>query len=77
MVVGGYDTDDLTDRQNHYFWKLGRGQTGASLDFLEHCVKKNINLGCYDNYPGDCDRLLKMKPETLARFGIDPEKIYD
>lgn len=76
MIIGGYDTDDLTDRQNHYFHKLGRTSMTA-YNFIAHCVKQNISLGMYDNYPGDCDWLLNQKPELLAKFGIDPAKIYN
>ena len=54
MVHCGWDTDDLTDRQNYIFHKLNRNSTvGISLlalNFLSHCVKKNFGLKQFDNY---------------------------
>lgn len=48
MIISGYDTDDLTDRQNHYFHKFGIILMTV-YNFLAHCVKKNINPCMYNN----------------------------
>ena len=77
MIIGGYDTDDLTDRQHYYFNKLGRKTLIARM-FLEHSVRKNFRLQKFDNYDGDCDFLLSEDKEMLlAKFGIDTTKIYN
>ena len=62
-VYSGYDTDDLTDRQNHYFNILnkqakGGGITMFALSFLKHCVRQNYSSSQFDNYEGDCDYLI-------------------
>ena len=76
MIIGGYDTDDLTNRQYHYFNKLKR-KTLIAHNFLEHCVRKNFRLQKFDNYDGDCDYLLNAEPELLAKFDIDVNHLYD
>ena len=77
MIIGGYDTDDLTDRQHYYFNKLKR-TTLIARNFLEHCVRKNFRLQKFDNYDGDCDFLLSYDKEMLLiKFGIDVNTLYD
>ena len=75
----GYDTDDLTQRQYHYFMKLNRnehnGTTGIAFCFLRHCVQQNHCLGQFDNYDGDCDFLERRRNE-VARFGINVDELY-
>ena len=48
MFYAGYDTDDLTDRQNRIFHKLN-GSNGevtiTALNFLSYSVRKNHSLG--------------------------------
>lgn len=77
MIISGYDTDDLTDRQNHYFYKLKR-TTPIALSFLKACVNKNFRLQRWDNYEGDCDWLLHADRDMLhKKFGIDVDKLYE
>lgn len=64
-IHSGYDTDDLTNRQNHYFQFLSRNAKGNEINmfaysFLRHCVQKNHSLGLFDNYEGDCDWLISQ-----------------
>ena len=81
MLHCGWDTDDLTDRQNYIFHKLNRNSTvGISLlalNFLSYSVKKNFGLKQFDNYEGDCDYLSFVKKETLEELGIDLETLYE
>lgn len=79
-VYSGYDTDDLTDRQNHYFNILnkhvkGKGITMFALSFLKHCVQQNHSYGQFDNYEGDCDYLIRHR-ENSEKLGIVIEDIY-
>lgn len=76
MFIGGYDTDDLTNRQYHYVCKLGK-TTAIAMSFMKYCIKMNIILGTCENYPGDCDWLLSQNPVLLAHFGIDVNNIYN
>lgn len=79
-IHSGYDTDDLTDRQNHYFHILNNHVTGEGINmfaygFLRYCVKQNHNLDLFDNYEGDCDYLIQYK-ESSEELGIVIEDIY-
>ena len=77
--IGSYDTDDLTQRQYHYFCKLSGKKVGGTVDsicFLKYCIAKNFNYGLFNNYEGDCDWLL-VHPEKAAIAGIDLESIYE
>lgn len=81
MIVGGYDTDDLTDRQNHMFRKLYNNPVAnnnlLALNFLSYSVRKNFQYGEFDNYKDDCDYLLKIEKETLYKYGINLDVLYD
>lgn len=48
MIVGGYDTDDLTYRQNYVFHKLYNNPVVKNnllaLNFLSYSVKKIFNI---------------------------------
>ena len=80
MLIWGYDTDDLTDRQNYVFHKLYEGSRNNLIlpkMFLVSCVSKNISYREFTNYDGDCDYLLKLEPETLKEFGIDMKTLYE
>ena len=79
-IHSGYDTDDLTDRQNHYFHILNNHVTGEGINmfaygFLRYCVKQNYNLDLFDNYEGDCDYLIRHR-ERSEKLGIVIEDIY-
>lgn len=79
-IHSGYDTDDLTDRQNHYFHILNKNSTGEAINmfafsFLKHCVQKNFRLRCCDNYDGDCDYLIQHR-ESSEKLGVVIEDIY-
>ena len=78
-IHNGYDTDDLTDRQNHYFHVLNKGCSHGinafALSFLSHCVKKNFSLNQFDNYDGDCDYLI-THAESSTKLGVNLEEIY-
>lgn len=80
MIVGGYDTDDLTDRQNLVFRKLYNNPIAnnnlLALNFLSYSVRKNFQCReCY-NYEDDCDYLLRIQKETLIKYGIDLKELY-
>lgn len=81
MIVGGYDTDDLTDRQNHVFRKLYNNPVAnnnlLALNFLSCSVRKNFQYGEFDNYKDDCDYLLRIEKETLDKYGINLDVLYD
>lgn len=80
MFYAGYDTDDLTDRQNHIFHKLNGSNGGViitALNFLSYSVRKNHSLRLFDNYYGDCDYLLGVKKEILDKLEIDLNALYD
>lgn len=81
MIFGGYDTDDLTDRQNYVFHKLYNNPAAKNnllaLEFLSYCVSKNFRYGEFDNYEGDCNYLFGEKQETLDKYGIDLNDIYN
>lgn len=79
-IHSGYDTDDLTDRQNHYFHILNKNSTGEGINmfahsFLKHCVQKNFRLRRCDNYDGDCDYLIQHR-ESSEKLGVVIEDIY-
>ena len=78
-MYSGYDTDDLTQRQYHYFMKLNRnehnGITMLAYNFLRSCVQQNHCLGQFDNYEDDCEYLVRRRDE-VARFGINVDEIY-
>lgn len=65
MIVGGYDTDDLTDRQNLVFRKLYNNSVAnnnlLALNFLSYSVRKNFQYGEFYNYEDDCDYLLRIQ----------------
>lgn len=81
MFYAGYDTDDLTDRQNYIFHKLNHnssnGITMLALNFLRHCIRKNFSLKQFNDYDGDCDYLFDVKQEILDRCGINLNTLYD
>lgn len=81
MIFGGYDTDDLTDRQNHVFRKLYNNPASKNnllaLNFLSYSVSKNFRYREFDNYENDCDYLLKIKKETLDEYGIDLNDVHN
>ena len=75
---GSYDTDDLTQRQYHYFCKLQNcplGNTASAFIFLRYCVNRNYSRGQCNNYDGDCDWLFSHT-EVAKRAGIDLDEIY-
>ena len=77
-IIGSYDTDDLTQRQYHYFCKLSGNKIGGTVDsicFLRYCVSKNFNYNQFDNYDGDCDWLL-VHQEKAEKAGINIDEIY-
>ena len=79
-IHSGYDTDDLTDRQNHYFHILnnhvkGEGINMFAYSFLSYCVQQNHSLDLFDNYEGDCDYLIRYR-ENSEELGIVIEDIY-
>lgn len=80
MIIGGYDTDDLTDRQNHIFRKLYNNSLAKNnllaLNFLSYSIRKNYRCREFDNYEDDCDYLLNIKIETLDKYGIDLKSLY-
>lgn len=80
MIFRGYDTDDLTDRQNHIFRKLYNNPLAENnllaLNFLSYSVRKNFRYREFDNYEDDCDYLLNVKEETLNKYGIDLKSLY-
>lgn len=81
MIFAGYDTDDLTDRQNYVFHKLYNNPAAKNnvlaLNFLACCVRENFQFGQFNNYDGDCDYLLNVKQETLDTYRIVLNTIYD
>lgn len=81
MIFGGYDTDDLTDRQNYVFRKLYNNSVAnnnlLALIFLSYSVSKNFRCREFDNYENDCDYLLKIKKEILDKYGIDLKSLYN
>lgn len=79
MFVGGYSTDDLTDRQHHYFQRIFTTPTNNKVDamcFVQYCVSKNFSWNQFSNYDGDCDYLFRMNEEKLNKYGIDLEEVY-
>ncbi|WP_270466997.1 hypothetical protein [Butyribacter intestini] len=72
MMFAGYDTDDLTDRQNYIFHKING--TLSKINFIAACVRNNISLNQFDNYYGDCDFLTGRQ---LNDLGLDKEKLYE
>ena len=80
MIFGGYDTDDLTDRQNHIFRKMYNNPVSKNyllaLNFLSYSVSKNFRCKEFNNYKNDCDYLLRIKKETLNKYGIDLKELY-
>lgn len=75
----GYDTDDLTQRQYHYFCKLtnNRKEIGVyAINFLKNCVAQNYSLSKFDNYEGDCNYLIRH-PEMAKKAGIVLSEIYN
>ncbi len=80
MIIGKYDTDDLTDGQVHVFYKLYNNPVSKnnllSLDFLSYSVSKNFRCREFKNYKNDCDYLLNIKKEILNKYGINLEKLY-
>lgn len=80
LIVGKYDTDDLTDRQNYVFRKLYNNPVAnnnlLALNFLSYSVSKNFMCREFDNYKDDCDYLSNVKKETLYEYGIDLETLY-
>lgn len=75
---GGYDTDDLTQRQYHYFCKLSgdkRGGTVDAISFLKYCVARNYSRRQCDNYDEDCVWLFSH-PQAAERAGIDLNEVY-
>lgn len=81
MIIAGYDTDDLTDRQNHIFCKLYNNSLAENnllaLNFLSYSVRKNFRYRKFENYEDDCDYLLKIKEEILVKYGIDLKSLYN
>ena len=80
MIFGGYDTDDLTERQNYVFRKLYNNPAAKNnllaLNFLSYSVSKNFIYRKFDNYEDDCGYLLNVKIETLNKYGIDLKSLY-
>lgn len=80
MIIGEYDTDDLTDRQNYIFHKLYNNPLAnnnlLALNFLSYSVSKNFRCREFDNYKDDCDYLLNVKKETLDKYGINLKALY-
>ena len=80
MIVSGYDTDDLTNRQNYYFHLLNKGCSGNEVNmfaysFLRSCVRMNFENKQFDNYEGDCDFLFRHS-EDSKKFGINLDEVY-
>ena len=76
----GYDTDDLTQRQYHYFCKLNKGNKPGvvrmvALNFLEYSVRKNHVQGEFDNYNGDCEWLFNHTKQC-EEADIELDKVY-
>lgn len=72
MIVGGYDTDDLTDRQNHVFRKLYNNPATKNnllaLNFLSYSVCKNFRYREFYNYEDDCDYLLRIEKRNIKQI---------
>lgn len=78
MIINGYNTDDLTYRQHHYFCKLAADGIGVTaVNFLIRSVRKNVKLNQFKDYPGDCDYLKNINRKILDAKGIDLNTIYD
>lgn len=81
MIFGGYDTDDLTDRQNYVFRKLYNNPAAKNnllaLNFLSYSVSQNFRYGEFDNYENDCDYLLKIEKTILDEYAIDLNDVYN
>lgn len=77
----GYDTDDLTQRQYHYFCILNKecknkGTVNMfALHFLQYCVKMNMNRNQFNNYSGDCEYLF-MYADKAEEAGINLREVY-
>ena len=79
-IIGSYDTDDLTQRQYHYFRKLNKDTTKGAINmfaygFLRSCVKQNFSRNEFDNYDGDCDYLFWHR-ESSIKLGINLDEVY-
>lgn len=72
-IIYGYDTDDLTDRQYHYFCKLKN--TLFASGFLKYCVQMNYRKKQFDNYEDDCIYLF-MHREQIEKLGINLDEVY-
>lgn len=72
MMFAGYDTDDLTDRQNYIFHKINGAL--SKINFIATCIRNNMSLNQFDNYYGDCDFLTDRQ---LNDLGLDREKLYE
>ena len=82
MIYHGYDTDELTNRQNYVFRKLlelekaGVKGVGSPLRFIIFSIRLNYSCGCWNNYDGDCEYLEKLNQETLKKYGLDLDTLY-
>lgn len=80
LIVGGYDTNDLTDRQNYVFRKLYNNPVAnnnlLALNFLSYSVRKNFGCREFYNYEDDCDYLLKIEEDALSKYGIDLKELH-
>lgn len=72
-IIYGYDTDDLTDRQYHYFCKFKNTLFASS--FLKYCVQMNRRKGKFENYEDDCNYLF-MHREQAEKLGINLDEVY-
>lgn len=85
--VGGYDLDDLTDRQYYYYCIMKERPLDwcSNIDikkFVAWCVQNNYEKKKFTNYDGDCNWLIfeshyYNNKEVLLRIGIDVDKMYD
>ena len=75
-IYSGYDTDDLTQRQYHYFCKIrDKGLKTQAIIFMKYCIMKNMGLNLFENYPDDCEWLLTHN-KVCIEAGINLEEIY-
>lgn len=78
-IISGLDTDDLTNRQYHYFCKLNKdatsGYTCFAISFLKYCIQMNFRKEQFDNYDDDCIYLFMHRAES-EKLGVNLDEVY-
>ena len=49
----------------------------VALNFLSYCIRENFRSNQFNYYEGDCNYLLKLKPDILTKYEIDLNTLYD